>query len=360
MSEIRLKMPRGTLAQMAETLRRLESAVFGKKASRIDSQSRPKFDTLTLHTKDIENLALNVKFFGYELARQLADTLPVRNGLTASHIGLTCKPSTQHDIASDWVAFWCAELKIPLVFHRKLWELAYVLQAIHENGLLRAGMRGLGFGCGQEPLPSYFASHNVSIMMTDLPPDDRASFGWAATGQHAATLERGFQTHLVERAQFERHVSLRHVDMNEIPSDLRDYDFCWSICALEHLGSIEKGLAFIENAMETLRPGGLAVHTTEFNFLNDEETIDNWPTVLFQRKHFVEIAARLRDRGHKVAELDFDVGHEPLDKFIDIPPFAFSWNENMRQTWGLRSDHIKVSVDGFASTCFGIIAVKGG
>jgi SAM-dependent methyltransferase len=342
-----------------ERLRHLESIVLDVNPSRVDGQSRPKFDTLTLRTKDIENLALNVKFFGYELARQLADALPIRNELAESHIGLACKPSTQHDIASDWVAFWCAELKIPVVFHRKLWELAYVLQALHENGHLRAGACGLGFGCGQEPLPSYFASRDMSITMTDLTPDDRASFGWAATGQHAASLERGFQPHLVEREQFERNVSLRHVDMNEIPPDLRDYDFCWSICALEHLGSIEKGLAFIESAMDTLRPGGLAVHTTEFNFLNDEETVDNWPTVLFQRKHFVEIGARLRDRGHKVAEIDFDVGHEPLDKFIDIPPFAFTMNENIRHTWGLRSDHIKVSVDGFASTCFGLIVAKG-
>jgi 2-polyprenyl-3-methyl-5-hydroxy-6-metoxy-1,4-benzoquinol methylase len=346
------------LAQIRERLQQLESVVLDVNPSRIDGHSRPKFDALTLLTKDFENLALNVKFFGYELAQQLAGALLIRKGLTPSRIGLASKPSTQQDIASDWVAFWCSELKIPLVFHRKLWELAYVLQALHENGHLRAGARGLGFGCGQEPLPSYFASRGLSITMTDLTPDDSASLGWAATGQHASSLERGFQSHLVERAQFERSVTLRHVDMNAIPPDLCDYDFCWSICALEHLGSIEKGLAFIENAMDTLKPGGLAVHTTEFNFLNDEETVDNWPTVLFQRKHFIEIATRLRVRGHKVAELYFDVGREPLDRFIDIPPFSFTWNESMRLMWGLRSDHIKVSVDGFASTCFGLIISK--
>lgn len=359
MSNNETETPRG-LSVVAKIARHLNAALAGRKKSRVDFWSRPQRNALNWRTKDAENLALNVKLFGYELARQLADALPLRTGLAATHVGLTCKPSTQRDIASDWAAFWCSELKIPVVFHRKLWELAYVLQALYENGHLEAGRRGLGFGCGEEALPSYFAARGMAITMTDLPPGDRASSGWVATGQHAGSAERAFQPHLVGRTDFERNVSLRHVDMNKIPADLRDYDFCWSMCALEHLGSIEKGLAFIENAMETLRPGGLAVHTTEFNFLSDEETVDNSPTVLFQRKHFIEIAARLRARRHKPAELDFDIGGGPLDKFIDVPPFFIDWPDHVRRAWGERADHIKVSVDGFASTCFGLIVAKGG
>ena len=84
------------------------------------------------------------------------------------------------------------------------------------------------------------------------------------------------------------------------------------------------------------------------------------PTVLFQRKHFIEIAARLRDRGHAATELDFDIGGGPLDKFIDVPPFFIDWPDHVRRAWGERADHIKASVDGFASTCFGLIVVKGG
>ncbi len=58
--------------------------------------------------------------------------------------------------------------------------------------------------------------------------------------------------------------------------------------------------------MRTLKPGGLAVHTTEFNFLDEEHTIDNWPTVLYQRAHFERLAEALRADGHRVAPLDFD------------------------------------------------------
>ncbi len=357
MSERKIISPRRKFGKIEEILRSVTASLLRSNASRGANQSHPTAD-LTSRTRDIDNLTLNIKFFGYELARALADALPVRENLNPAYVGLKCQPSTQHDIASDWVAYWCSELKTPVLFHRKLWEFGYVLQAIHENGHLRVGAHGLGFGCGQEPLPSYFAARDLSITMTDLHPEESAALGWAATGQHAASLERGFQSHLVARAQYERNVTLRHVDMNKIPDDLCAFDFCWSICALEHLGSIKLGLDFIENAMNALRPGGLAVHTTEFNFLNDNETVDNWPTVLFQRKHFIEIAERLRDQGHKVAELDFDVGHEPLDKFIDIPPFIHDWSEYMRRIWGERGDHIKLSVDGFASTCFGIVIVK--
>ena len=44
------------------------------------------------------------------------------------------------------------------------------------------------------------------------------------------------------------------------------------LAGIDRIGSIELGLQFIENSMATLRPGGVAVHTTEFN-LEDGETI---------------------------------------------------------------------------------------
>ena len=110
-----------------------------------DDQSRPNLTALRLELRDLGALALNVKSFGYELARAFAQTLPQREGLAARQVGLACKPSTQEDMESDWVAYWLGELGVPVVFHRKLWEYAYLLQALHENGALREGARGLGF-----------------------------------------------------------------------------------------------------------------------------------------------------------------------------------------------------------------------
>ena len=323
----------------------------------VDGQSRPNLNALAIAAADISPMALSIKQFGYELARTLAVALPPAPGGAPSPVPLAAKISTQADIESEWVRYWCGQLGIPVVYHRKLWELSYVLQAIHDGGFLREGARGLGFGCGEEPIPSYLAAHGVAVTATDLPPTDAEARGWIDTHQHAATLDQAFSPHLVDRAAFDRLVSLRHVDMNAIPADLAGYDFCWSICALEHVGSIAQGLAFIEQAMATLKPGGIAVHTTEFNIRADGPTIDNWPTVLFQRRHFEELAARLEAAGHDVAPFDFGLGDKPLDRFVDVPPWSHDLPEEMKR-WLGEPAHLKLAISGFIATCFGLVVRK--
>lgn len=322
--------------------------------SLLNEQSQPNVNALTETARNIPLAYLSIKTFGYDLARALGKALPPPGDTAARHVGLTSRASLQRDLESDWAAHWCAQLQTPLVFHRKLWELAYVLQAIHEHGHLRDGARGLGFGCGVEPLPSYLAAHGVAVTMTDLPPEEARTAGWVASNQHAADASVAFKSHLVSRERFDQKVELRHVDMNAIPPDLAGYDFCWSICALEHLGTIERGLAFVERAMATLRPGGLAVHTTEFNINPDGPTIDNWATVLFQRRHMEALAARLSEQGHHVAPLDFSLGDGPLDRFVDLPPFHHDLPPALAE-WLGSPLHLKVAVDGFAATCFGMV-----
>lgn len=319
---------------------------------------RSNTDALRRVAADIHIISLNLKFFGYELAARLAQALPVRTNLEPRYVGLKSKPSTQEDMESDWLAYWSSQLKVPVVFHRKLWEHAYLLQAVYEHGFLKEGASAVGFGCGIEPIPSILASFGVKVTVTDLPLEAQAVTGWARTNQHTAVLDNAFHPNLVSREKFDQNVSLRWVDMNAIPDDLVGRDFCWSICAFEHLGSIQKGLEFVENSLSTLKPGGLAVHTTEFNFLNDEETIDNWGTVLFQRRHFQTLHDRLVAHGHEVAPLDFDVGAKPMDKFIDIPPFVHDWTPSLQRLWGSGTEHLKLSLDGFVATCFGIIIRK--
>jgi len=321
--------------------------------------SQPNLTSLALKLKNLDLISLNLKFFGFELANRLASSLPSCAGSPFRSAGLTSKPCTQADIESDWAAHWFGQLKIPRIYHRKLWELAFCLQALAENDMLRPGRRGLGFGCGEEPIASYLAAHGVYTTITDLAPDEAAAFGWRNTNQHLSETSTAFRPHLVDRERFDRHVSMRFVDMNAIPADLTGYDFCWSICALEHLGTIAKGMAFVENSLATLKPGGMAIHTTEFNFLDQKTTLDNWPTVLPQRRHFEELAERLRANGHIVAPLDFDVGARPLDRFIDIPPYPGDPGGRLELfNAQFESAHLKLSIDGFASTCFGLIIKK--
>ena len=161
----------------------------------LNNQSQPNFNALTEIIRNVPLMAMNVKAFGYDLARRLASELPVREGTSARHVGLKSKASVQADIESDWVAHWCSQLHTPVIFHRKLWELSYVLQAVYENGLLREGVRGLGFGCGEEPLASYFAAHGAEVTVTDLGPEEARAKGWADSNQYTATWTRPIKAH---------------------------------------------------------------------------------------------------------------------------------------------------------------------
>ena len=325
----------------------------------VSRDGHPNLNRLRLIANAIDPLALNIKQMGYSLARQLAEAMPPPTGTAARKLHLPNSLSTQSAMESDWVAHWCAELKIPVTYHRKLWELCFVLQALFDADLIAPGRRGLCFGCGTEPLPSYLAAHGVSVLATDLPPDASIASGWMESGQHATARERLFMPHLVDREAFDTHVALRAVDMNRLPSDLTGFDFCWSICALEHLGSIANGLAFIEKSLDCLVPGGVAVHTTEYNIDDDGPTVDNWMAVAFQRAHLEYLAARLRAQGHEVAPFDFDLGTGPLDRFVDLPPYHAQLSAPLQQ-WLGPAAHLKASMDGMIVTCIGLVIRKAG
>lgn len=335
---------------------KIEGRILRRLLALVRDDQAPNLNALNDIVKNVRILELNMKALGYDLARRMATALPARTATQAAKVGMRSKACVQADIESEWCAHWSAELKTAVIYHRKVWELAYVLQALYEHGHLDEGCNGLGFGCGAEPLPSYLASQGIHVTATDVPVAQAQGSGWLETGQHLSG-RRDHYAHLVDAATFARMVTHRDVDMNAIPADLIGFDFCWSVCALEHLGSIEKGLAFIEASLATLRPGGLAVHTLEYNIENDGPTVDNWITVLFQRRHLEDLATRLRSQGHWVEEPDFDTGTGRMDQFIDLPPWQHDPGENSAAQLG-EPLHLKLAIDGFISTSFGLIVRK--
>ncbi|WCT75282.1 hypothetical protein PQ455_08710 [Sphingomonas naphthae] len=241
---------------------------------------------------------------------------------------------------------WVARLHHPRHRHRKQWEFIYILQALERAGALRPGRRGLGFGVGGERLPALMAAMGVDVVATDLPQDDARALEWRATNQHSSELDGLVYPDICDEATLRRHVAFRAVDMNHIPADLTGFDFCWSACAYEHLGSIAKGLRFVEASIATLRPGGVAVHTSELNLTSNRKTVDNQGTVLFRRRDMEKLAARLIAAGHAVAPFNFDQGEQPDDQHIDMPPYG--------------PEHLKVVLGPYVTTSFGIIVRKKG
>jgi len=295
----------------------------------------------------------NIKVVAYELARQrclqegrplLADLAEVPADVLPSSICLS------QDWDSAWLPYWAARIGMRPAYHRKLWEFAYISQVLSEAGMLREGMRGLSFGCGKEPLASLFVHEGSDVLATDLQSTDARAKGWSDGEQHADSLESIWMPGLCSREEATARLHFRSVDMNAIPEDLHQaFDFCWSSCALEHLGSIDRGLEFVRASARCLRLGGVAVHTTEFN-LEPGPTIETGPTVLFQAEHFAELERRLASDGVEMRPIASRQGDPFLDGYVDVPPYP----DPTQVGSTLSVLHLRLLIGAYRSTSIGI------
>ncbi len=251
------------------------------------------------------------------------------------------------DFHSKWYKWWCCELNEAPRFHRKQWEFVYNMQALWERGCIMPGKRGLVFAVGTEPAPSIFAKYGCDILATDILPEKGVEKGWITDNQLCFGLESLNTRKLCNDVVLKERVQYRPVDMNDIPDDLLGFDFNWSSCAFEHLGSIEKGLMFLKNQLKTLKPGGWSVHTTEFNISSNDETQDHNDTVIFRQRDIEHIVNELRKEGHFVEEIDFSIGGLPEDYQVDVSPHR-------------QEVHVKLQVGRFVVTSLGIIIQKKG
>jgi len=248
---------------------------------------------------------------------------------------------TQAQFETPLFAKWRDELKFNPVFHCKNWEWIFIAQALAERGMLSPGKKGLGFGVGQEPLPALFAKHGAEVLATDLDLANATKLGWAQTNQHLSSREILNTRGIASKEDFARLVRVMNVDMTRIPDGLSGFDFVWSTCALGHLGNLQNGLAFIENSLKTLKPGGIAVHTTEFNLSSDERTLESASTSVYRKRDIQALARKLTAQGHEV-HVNYNFGKGELDKHIDQPPYS-------------PNKHIKIRLGSYVITPIGLI-----
>lgn len=248
-------------------------------------------------------------------------------------------PCTQAQLESQEFHNWCKEMKLTNNrLHRKRWEFSFIAQVLFERGMLKKGKRGLGFGVGKERLVSLLAKYGCKILATDLNTTSRKATKWIESNQHCEKINDLNRYGICDNRTFEENVSFQFVDMTAIPDNLTNFDFCWSSCVFEHLGSIKKGKQFIYNMIKCLKPGGIAVHTTEFNVSSNSDTVDNESTVIFRKCDFREMAINLKAAGHSI-DLDFTLGDGEADKFVAIPPY--SHNDPVLKT--LKKNYVKTS-----------------
>lgn len=232
-----------------------------------------------------------------------------------------------------------AEGQVSKNIHRKVWEWVVIGAVLLERDKLSPGRRGIGFAVGKEPMSSIFAKYGVEILASDLAKGE-ASLGWSNTNQHADNLDALYFPDIVERHVFEKNVAFQAVDMNDIEHLPKgEFDFAWSSCSLEHLGSLQAGMDFIKNSVKLLKPGGVAVHTTEFNLTSDDETVEEGDTVIYRESDLRKLDRDLRSMDAGLERLDLWGGCHEYDIKADYEPY----HANGRH-------HLKLRIGNFVAT----------
>lgn len=236
----------------------------------------------------------------------------------------------------------------PPIFHRKMWEWAAIAEVLRQRGMLRPGRHGIGFAVGQEPITSYFAACGVKVLATDLDTSKEGDSHWAASNQQSVALEQVRTPRLVDATTFAENVTFQEVDMRKLEGlTPGSADFLWSSCSFEHLGSIEAGLNFVERAMDFLKPGGVAVHTTEFNCLSNEKTLEEGWAVIYRKRDLENLKARLALQGATLEPVDYRIGRRKPDYTPEPPP------------WSGGQSHVKLLLEGFVATSVLLVITKG-
>jgi SAM-dependent methyltransferase len=279
-------------------------------------------------------------FFRSDAAEPLA--LVSRPPLLARPVSQAC---TRSQMDEEAYVYWCKQIREHPREHRKQWEFCYIAQVLATAGKLAPGQRGLGFGVGEEPLAALFAARGARVLATDLAPEAAAGTGWIETSQHARSKEGLNRRGICPPDLFADNVEFRFADMNAIADSLGSehhgsFDFIWSACAFEHLGSIKRGGAFLRNTARLLAPGGIAVHTTEFNCSSNSATLDHAGTVLFRRRDFEDFGSELAKLGCETV-FNFDLGDLPADHHVDMAPYSHDL-------------HLKLQLEEWVTTSFGI------
>jgi FkbM family methyltransferase len=253
---------------------------------------------------------------------------------------------TESQLREPVYGAWCQELAEPVRFHRKLWEYAYILQVLAVHRLLASGRRGLGFGCGRQPLTAVMATHGCEIVATDSGIANTGPIDGVPPARTVGeTIEDLDVPGLCDPELFRRRVTRRTVEMNRESPDLETFDFVFSTSVLARQGSIRRGTEFALGAMRFLKPGGLAVYITEFNLSSNYTTFETRDSAIFRRYDIDALIADMARAGHTVEPLNLNAGTGPVDRYVDLPPYR-------------PEPHLRLRVGRYVTTSLGLIVRK--
>jgi len=193
--------------------------------------------------------------------------------------------------AADWfdadlAAVIDRELREPARFHRKQWEFGMIFLALKRQGVLRGNAHGLSMGGGRERLLYAVANHVEHITVTDLYSPDT---DWLCARTDNPDLFVKSDPPIPTDVS---RISALRADMRDLPFPSDSIDFCYSTCALEHIGGRDDFLRHFHEVYRVLRDDGIYVFTTEFHFGN--ETIEDPQNVIFSWEYLLDLFTHQR------------------------------------------------------------------
>ena len=197
----------------------------------------------------------------------------------------------------------------PSVFHRKIWEFNQTLYGLRKLRRLAPGASALGIGCGHEELMYFLANRIHRVVATDL-----YEGSYLGGESDADVLE-----HPAKYAPFkyrENHLEVQRMDGLALSAADGAFDFAFCLSSIEHFGSIDDKLKALREMFRVLKPGGVAVLTTEV-VLNRIGRGDQY----FQRE---TLARLVREAGFSVeSPLDLRVETEHAARPLALPMETF-------------------------------------
>lgn len=215
------------------------------------------------------------------------------------------------------------ELREPARFHRKQWEFATIFLTLQKYGLLNYQKVGLSLGGGNERVLYSIANHIKKLFVTDL-YDDKTSWDCARTDDPDEFIKTS-KPFSVDDTKIQ---ALR-MDMRKLDFSDNAFDFCYSSCAIEHIGDKLDFLQHFNEVNRVLKAGGIYVLTTELQF--GEKTIPDQNNFIFTIDYISDLISN--------SDLDFvsDVNAELTENIINYPypsnikNLAFSGNDNLSE-----------------------------
>ena len=155
--------------------------------------------------------------------------------------------------------------ELPKLHNKQFQQYAIMESANRITSDIGKAKKAIGFGVGVEPIPAALVKLGFDVLATDY-LDGSIAEDWKRTGQLASEFQQLNQRGILTEQEFIDHLKFQNLDMNQSPKEMHgSFDFTWSSCALGHIGGYQNGLDFILDSLNLLRPGGMAVHSTELD-----------------------------------------------------------------------------------------------